>query len=239
MLLRDRLRLWRRLAKAAVGRDVAHRAEIAIPSQRFGTEYGGWTVSLEGLQASSVVYSFGVGEDVSFDLELIAALGVDVHAFDPTPVAVNWIASKELPARFRFYPVGIADYDGTAIFNSPINAEHASYTLVQDEGEPSHSVSAEVRRLSSIMADLQHQHIDLLKLDIEGAEYAVIENILNEQVEIGQLLVEFHHGMRSVGIERTKRAVQSLRENGFVLFDVSPRGEEYSFINRNQLRRIV
>src|SRR5690554_1691728 len=41
------------------------------------------------------------------------------------------------------------------------------------------------------MTQLGHKHIDVLKMDIEGAEYDVIENILSAQLPITQILIEF------------------------------------------------
>ena len=35
--------------------------------------------------------------------------------------------------------------------------------------------------------------IDILKMDIEGAEYDVIDDIINSPVPIAQVLIEFHH----------------------------------------------
>ena len=83
------------------------------------------------------------------------------------------------------------------------------------------------------MLELGHDHIDLLKIDIEGAEYGVIENLMHERVDIRQLLVEFHHHDHHVdgmSAERTKEAVENLNRAGFKIFHVTPRGEEYSFI---------
>lgn len=42
------------------------------------------------------------------------------------------------------------------------------------------------------MSDLHHQQIDLLKLDIEGSEYRVLDEILESQIPIHQIVVEFH-----------------------------------------------
>ena len=38
----------------------------------------------------SVVYSFGVGRNLTWDNEMIRHFGVTIHAFDPTPGAVEW-----------------------------------------------------------------------------------------------------------------------------------------------------
>jgi hypothetical protein len=50
----------------------------------FGTKYGGFYVYPDRLCQESIIYSFGVGEDVSFDLELIEKYNCHVFAFDPT-----------------------------------------------------------------------------------------------------------------------------------------------------------
>lgn len=232
----DRLRLFRRLAKGAFGRDVTHRIDITVATERFGSEYGGWSVMTEDLSSESVVYSFGIGDDASFDLELIERFGLNVHAFDPTPKAVEWVASKPMPAGFVFHQIGIADRDGTATFNAPKDPRQVSYTLAEHEGDQTRAVTSEVRRLSTILSDLDHEQIDILKLDIEGAEYSVIVDFLGEHIDIGQVLVEFHHAFETIGIDETNRAVELLRANGFLLFDVSPRGEEYSFVHSSRLQ---
>jgi hypothetical protein len=88
----------------------------------------------------------------------------------------------------------------------------------------------EVRRLATLMRDLGHRSIDVLKMDIEGAEYEVIDDILGSRLQIEQILVEFHHRLPGVGIDRTRRAVRNLNEAGYRIFFASDTGEEYSFI---------
>ena len=91
-------------------------------------------------------------------------------------------------------------------------------------------IEVQLYRLKTIMEMLGHEKIDILKMDIEGAEYDVIKDIFCSNIEIGQILVEFHHFFGNVGIEKTMDAITLLNENGFKLFDVSWTGREYSFI---------
>lgn len=229
----DWLRLTRRFVRAALGRDVAHRTDVRLPTMKLGNEHADWVIYPDILTPDSVVYSFGVGEDVSFDLSLIEELGVTVHAFDPTPKSIRWVESRAFPSAFRFHRVGIAHFDGVAEFNAPSHPEHASYTLIEGEGDRTEVVQAEVRRLSTIMQELGHSCVDLLKLDVEGAEYEVVDDILNTGLDVGQILIEFHHRFAVVGIGRTDAAVARLRAGGYVLFSISARGEEFSFVRKD------
>jgi FkbM family methyltransferase len=175
------------------------------------------------------VYSVGVGTDVSFDLELIGRFGSRVHAFDPTPRSIEWIRKQVLPSEFEFHDYGVADFNGTMTFNPPGDPSFVSYSAVRHHSSGI-SVEAPVRRLTSIVKSLGHDHIDVLKMDIEGAEYGVISNLLSSGIRVEQLLVEFHHQWPEIGIEKTKNAIAELNAAGLRIFYVSPSGEEYSFI---------
>ena len=60
------------LVKAALGKELLVRPDVSCVHERFGSEYGGWDVVVTGLNAGSVVYSFGVGEDASFDVSSVS-----------------------------------------------------------------------------------------------------------------------------------------------------------------------
>ncbi len=81
------------------------------------------------------------------------------------------------------------------------------------------------------MKMLGHACIDLLKMDIEGAEYDVLAEILTQRIPVKQLLVEFHHRWPQIGVEKTKQAICALNTAGFRIFSVSLSGEEYSFLH--------
>jgi FkbM family methyltransferase len=220
----------RRLGRALVGRDWYPRREIRRRTRRLGTRYGGRHVALEGIAADWVVYSFGIGKDVSFDLALIGQFGVTVHAFDPTPEPLSWIARQALPAALLIHPYGLAERDGSREFFPPEDLQAVSHSVIERRRSRGPSITLPVKRLDSIAAELGHTRIDLLKLDIEGAEYAVIEGLEQLQLRPRQVLVEFHHRFREVGLERTRQAVACLGRMGYGLFSVSSSGEDYGFI---------
>ena len=201
-----------------------------LPVQRLGSVYGGWSITPAGLNAELIVYSVGIGEDISFDLALMAQFNCRVFAFDPTPKSLEWLKRQELPEGFQSFAVGLADYDGQAEFFAPPNSEHVSHTVLRTVYQGA-SIEVEVSQLQTIMQRLGHTHIDLLKLDIEGAEYAVIADIIASGLKPRQFLIEFHDRFPgSGGILQTIRSVRQLHQYGYKLFAVSKPFTEFSFI---------
>lgn len=220
------------------GPDILQHIQKRCETERHGSEHAGWTICPKNLNEQSIVYSLGVGDDISFDIALIEKFGVNVYAFDPTPKCLAWIRSQELPGRFRFYEYAVSDHDGTATFYPPDDPEWVSYTISQNQYQTQdRAVVAPIRSLPSLMTELGHKHIDLLKMDIEGAEYAVIKDIVGCGVDVSQLVVEFHHRFKDIGIDQTRNAIRLLNNSGYKTFAISPSAEEYSFIRERSRRR--
>lgn len=229
MSISDMLRVGRRAARSVVGRDLFYRRQVRAPRLRLGRPGASWCVCPTRLGADSVCYSFGVGEDVSFELALMERFDLRVEAFDPTPRSLAWIKSQVLPRRFTLHEVGLAAWDGTAPFRPPLDPGHVSYSMVRDDlAGP--TVLAPVRRLATVAGLLGHTRIHLLKMDIEGAEYGVLPDCLSSGLQIDQILIEFHHRWDVIGLAETKRAITLLTDRSYRIADVSPNGCEYTFL---------
>jgi FkbM family methyltransferase len=219
-----------RLVRALIGRDLFVRPDLHCRTERFGSDYGGWEVAVDGLDHRSIVYSFGIGEDVTFDLALIERFGLTVHAFDPTPRSLRWTREQRLPASLVVHDYGIAARDGAYGFFPPANPDHVSHTILGGASTGGNAIMVPMKRLDTIMRELGHDRVDLLKLDIEGAEYEVIEALELSATRPRQILVEFHHRFPGAGIAKTKAALSALRRTGYRLFAASRSGEEYGFV---------
>jgi len=222
-VVRARLRLL-------TGKWLSVKPDIECDKQRFGNPGACFTVATSDLGHDSVVISVGIGEDVSFDRALIQTYGMTIHAFDPTPKSLAWLRTHALPDRLHVYPYGLANRDGDVVFYPPRNPAHVSHSAVVRHRASCAGVRCPVRTLGSLMNMIGVAHVDLLKLDIEGAEYEVLEHLAAGPIRPKQIVVEYHHRFPGIGVAATKRSVALLRRLGYRLFDVSPSHEEFSFV---------
>jgi len=222
--LKNRYRRWQLTRRGIV-------PERVLPTFTAGDRSGVWTVWPELLDSEGVVYSFGVGDNLAWDLALVERFGLTVHAFDPTPACVAWVARQDLPPGLRFHPTGLAGHDGNLSFTLPRRGSRFNFRPVSGTAQQgSEVVQAPVGRLATHMRRLGHDRLDVLKMDIEGGEYAALDDLLDSGIRVGQLLVEFHHHFPGVGLGRTERAVQMLQRAGYRIFHISGRGLEFSFV---------
>jgi FkbM family methyltransferase len=207
------------------------KRQITLDHEWYGNKYGGFNVAPNLIEKKGIIYSFGIGEDISFDRTVIKNHGCDVFAFDPTPKSIKWCLNQELPKTFHFYPFGIAGHSGTTIFNLPSNENHVSGSIINHSNVNSgNQIEVEMKSFVDIQKILNHKKIDLLKMDIEGVEYDVIDDILQSDVEITQIVVEFHERFFTQGKNKSKEFVKSMNRSGYKIFAISDSYEEVSFV---------
>ena len=194
------------------------------------TKIGDWSLCTGAMDAGSVVYSFGVGDNVAWDLAMIRRSGCTVHAFDPTPASIEWVAQQSLPPQFVFHDWGISNFDGQLPFYPPRKAGSTHYSQERRASRQAHPVLGEVRRLSTIMQSLDHNHIDVLKLDVEGSEFEAVPDLLDSGIRVEQLLVEIHYHFRSRSFRAGLALIELIKQHGMRCIHVSPRGLEFTFV---------
>jgi FkbM family methyltransferase len=193
-----------------------------------------WHVRPDLLNADSIVVSAGVGNDISFEKELVDYIGCQILLLDPSPTGLRTmsLASNQRPA-IEFQPVALAGRDGAITLQAPLQAAEGSYWL-GPSGRPGQSGNGDTiqfpcRSLSSLARERGWSRIDLLKIDIEASEYAVVEDLVQSGLQVGQLCIEFHHFMQGVPITRTLRALEALR--GLGLRFAYKTGSDYTLLS--------
>lgn len=196
-----------------------------------GNDYGGFYLNTNLISKSSVVYSIGIGTDVSFDKELINRFNCKVYAYDPTPKSIKWVNKNFKNKNFIFFPIGLSEIKGIKDFYLPKNNSHVSGSFIKiDSVDRNEIVKLKFETLLNQLSKNNHNKIDVLKMDIEGAEYEVINHIYNNKINIKQVCVEFHPHLIEDGKNKTKYAIGQLEKLGYNCFGISDSLLEYSFI---------
>lgn len=186
-----------------------------------------WSFYSEPINSESVVYSGGVGNDITFEHELVQRFGCSVVLFDPSPTGRATMALPEnLHTRFRFFPVGLGGETGTLNLAPPLNAEEGSW---YGQTPSSGCIHVPCEDLCTLMERSGHTRINLLKLDIEGSEYDVIDDLLRRRISVDQICVEYHHGIIP-GIRRfrTIKSIFKLLLGGYRL--LYQEGNNHTFV---------
>ncbi len=105
----------------------------------------------------------------------------------------------------------------------------------QSNVSTTHTVPVEIKTLNTLSANLGHACIDVLIMDIEGSEHEVIDSIINSQLTIHQLLIEFHDRLFDEGYLKTQNAIKKLNKAGYKVFAVSDCHREVSFIKTHNI----
>uniref|UniRef100_A0A8B9BAQ2 Methyltransferase like 24 n=1 Tax=Anser brachyrhynchus TaxID=132585 RepID=A0A8B9BAQ2_9AVES len=117
------------------------------------------------------LYSLGLGnDDNQFEISM-ANSGCEVHRFDPSIKSAHIQEGRHL-----WYHRLSVDWRDP---NPAIAA---------------HRLHSNTKKLGTILNEFGHQKIDVLKADVESAEWKILENLILEDVveQIGQLVFEVH-----------------------------------------------
>jgi hypothetical protein len=189
---------------------------------RIGSDYGGWHIDLNLVTVGSRVISAGLGNDITFDTELIRLKKCYVIGIDPTRVSINHqnkltsagIISESV---YRFLPFALHTDDmGLVMENATTNG-------------CSMFGKKQVHRMSSISLPTllaQYKNVSVLKMNIEGGEYPVLRALT--ELSVPQVLIRFHHRKPGVpfGIVDTHDCFKKMQEFGYEVKYESDKNEE-------------
>jgi FkbM family methyltransferase len=179
---------------------------------RLGSSYGGWMIP-EGLMGDSwVCYCVGAGGDTSFDMELIRRYGATVRAFDAVAGYVELANERaQGESRFSAHHAALAAVDGPIRMQVTHDPQSASVSSA-DLYDGHRYVVLPGRTLASLMAQLGDDHIDLLKIDIEGAEYELLPTLDPRTLGVKILSIQLHH---TGSVRQANELISRLHDQGY------------------------
>ena len=209
------------------------------PVSKLGDHYSFIYVPEDFIHSSSIVYSVGVGEDILSDIELINKTNCPIFLFDPTPRSkdhfdyviksikedtksyseegTEYITNQSMLEKLKYYPFALHTRDELVKFFVPKVASAVSHSI-QNIQNTDEFIHVEAKRVSTLMKMLGHSKIDFLKLDIEGSEFDVLDDIIKDGLEINCIYVEYHYdkkiGMKS-SIEKIQDSVNRISKAGY------------------------
>jgi len=125
-----------------------------------------WLCGISQLAAQGpkcVVYSFGSSGDSCFESHAAQLLPqCEIHIFDPTSRAL-----KDKRWTYHSWGIGGRDKKDTRFYNW--RTQKAAYCS-----------GCAMKTLSETMRELKHDYVDVLKVDVDGAEWRAFEAVFND-----------------------------------------------------------
>lgn len=185
-----------------------------------GTRYGGWKIDLDSVPEGGTVLDVGVGTDISFALALYETRKVKVVFVDPGLDSEKLVYSAGL-SQFVFIRAAVSKHSGVL----PWYQRNGSGSLCAENVNVGRYVRQKVNCIS-FSSLVQTLNPCLIKLDIEGEEYAVYGDCYS----VPQVAIEFHHRMMTKKTrEDTENAVSGFISHGYKVIATGDH-DEYTFL---------
>lgn len=167
---------------------------IQFGGDKHGGEEGGWWLCGKGLgkDAGCVVYSFGINDDWTFDKAISEKYGCITNGFDPSPAGLASKSAYEKDTAMRKYSNwGLGTADKTyGIGEVPFRWPGIGYLTL------SNTQPWALKTVSGTMRALGHSKVTVLKMDVEGAEWFAVEDMVKSRLiadgKVEQFCVELH-----------------------------------------------
>ena len=153
---------------------------------------GGYLVSLADIEKSDALLSLGINDDWSFEEDFLKSKNnkLDIIAYDASINTKEFIKKFFLSfiriQRKKLPPLWLVTiYEYLRFFSQP-NVNHVQKYVGFNQKDGGNNCS-----LASVLANIKHDKF-YLKADIEGAEYRLLDTIIENQERLTGLTIEFH-----------------------------------------------
>lgn len=163
------------------------------------------------------LYRFSTSSSQPVILDCGANIGLSVLWLAKNYPEATILAFEADPFLFRMLQLNMelnnikAALRNEAVWNQNTSLNFSSSKKQNGRIDDSGSVTIKAIRLKEVLQTFKQ--IDFLKLDVEGAEYVVLNDCMDELHKVNHLFVEFH--FRDSEMNEALSIIQSLCQNGF------------------------
>lgn len=199
---------------------------------RLGTPYGGWWIpkNTTSVTGPKVLVSAGLGHDTSFDVAMLGS-GFTVIGLDPL-IECCTRAEREYNALgdSEVLNLGLSTFTGEQSFFQPKNPSHDSWSTINVQEVSSGEVlTFQVISLADLISrfpQIRNSVFTYLKMDIEGAELAILKNSFREvarfnfvgiEIDFLSLIPFLAFKKRTKGIFEARRILKEFEKSDFDL----------------------
>lgn len=149
----------------------------------------------------------------------------DVIIFEPNPDCYNFLCERYNRPNIKIMNQAVYNSHGSIQFYIPKGDIHSVSSTIKNDFHNSlydmvwdNSVTVETINLSDFIGGLNETHNVYLKLDIEGAEYDVLEQMMLDKTidSIRHLFVEFHN--QYISNEKLQEHKLDIRKNNIIQY---------------------
>ena len=168
------------------------------------------TVHPRFISERSVVVDLGANRG-DFSAAMVERFGCRCIAVEPSPIMFRKIEARE---RVEKHHLAIAPSTGPVAFH--LSELAVASSMMREPSGTFATVTVAGKTLEQFCRDARVPSIDVLKMDIEGAEIGVIDACSDELLRrIGQITVEFHDHAGLVSKAEVRRVIRRLHGLGF------------------------
>lgn len=142
-----------------------------------------------------------------------------IYAFEPNPRSFAQIEKKaESNPKLKPVPYGLGDEDVTVDFT--IKGLGSSMCDERASNSEAPRMQVEIAAIDRVWKDLQLGNVDLMKINIEGAEFPLLERMIETDLikNVGCYLIQFHE-WHPGAYSRRRRIRKAMRKTHRLIWD--------------------
>ncbi len=125
----------------------------------------------------------------------------EIHGFEPDPSTFKLLENNILSNNIKNVTINnLALSENNGIIDFYIDKSHPGSLIMSTlfDRQPKDKIQVNCIKLSDYLKNLNYKNIDLLKIDVEGAEHEVFKDLIENNIisNVKNIILEYHHNIK-------------------------------------------